>query len=161
MDRETFTLLRGKFGTERTHNCKYQPARVKLSLLSHTTYCMSTKIVPQYLYIHFKNCRRPTDIAVASFSQTQSSKGSRQTSEKIWGNAVFLDVFTCSGYQRQSRGNQAIAHLIQFLEIGPCHPRRQCRTIARHQRVFAGVSFPQRPFPPPLAPGSPTHPGNR
>ena len=52
MDRETFTLLRGKFGTERTQNNKYQPARAKLRLVSHTTYGMSTKIVPQYLYFY-------------------------------------------------------------------------------------------------------------
>ena len=62
MDRETFGLLQGKFDAERAHNFKYQPARMKLLLLSHTTYSMSTKIVPQYLYIHL-NQRSPAERA--------------------------------------------------------------------------------------------------
>ena len=106
--RESFGLLQGKFGAERTHYCKYQPAQLKLFLVSHTTYCMSTKIVPQYLYFHLKNCRRHTDIAVASFSQTQTAEGSRQTSEK------FPERGWPIIYQRQSRGNQALVHSIHI-----------------------------------------------
>ena len=49
----------------------------RYDLILHTTYCMSTKKYPLYLYIHLKNCRRQAENAIGThFSKKRTSKGS-------------------------------------------------------------------------------------
>ncbi len=89
-DRETSTLPQGKFGTERIHYCNYQPARVKLFLLSHTICCMSIKIVPQYLYIHLGDKRTMYRRLIYKSRRQKSSLSGDGSLFSRWSTETFL-----------------------------------------------------------------------